>query len=303
MGVRFSCHGCRKPLNIKNELAGRRGVCPECGLRFRIPKEDADFSVPLEEPRQSRISGRHSSAGNQGNASHVASDSGVATLEAVQTAAVLSAADAQSVSNDPLASDSNPVVADPIASAIDDIATDDSATWYVRPPSGGQYGPANGETLKSWIVEGRVARNALLWRDGWPQWREASEAMPQIADSLPGGSGELPDGVFNQSTSANTATANTATANTATSGVASSPVSGGAIGGGATGGGQDALPSALGNLVNAKESVELRGNHDLGATRRKRSSRRAQMVAVLAVLVIGLIVTLVLVATNQNSGS
>jgi hypothetical protein len=41
--------------------------------------------------------------------------------------------------------------------------------------------------LKQWIDEGRVAATALLWRDGWPQWRDASEALPELADQLPSG--------------------------------------------------------------------------------------------------------------------
>jgi hypothetical protein len=71
------------------------------------------------------------------------------------------------------------------------------ATWYVRPPSGGQYGPASNEILQQWIDEGRVASSALLWRDGWPQWREAAEAFPELAIRLPNGnvsSKRQPDG-------------------------------------------------------------------------------------------------------------
>ena len=64
---------------------------------------------------------------------------------------------------------------------------DPDATWYVRPPSGGQYGPATGEIMKQWIDEGRVAATALLWRDGWPQWRDAGETLPELVDRLPNG--------------------------------------------------------------------------------------------------------------------
>src|SRR5436305_1418215 len=36
MGIRFSCPNGHK-LNVKTFLAGRRGVCPQCGARFVIP--------------------------------------------------------------------------------------------------------------------------------------------------------------------------------------------------------------------------------------------------------------------------
>jgi hypothetical protein len=51
------------------------------------------------------------------------------------------------------------------------------ATWYVRPPSGGQFGPAPAEIFHEWLVENRVTRDSLVWRDGWPQWLVASDVF------------------------------------------------------------------------------------------------------------------------------
>jgi hypothetical protein len=36
MGIRFSCPNGHK-LNVKDNLAGKRGICPACGARFVIP--------------------------------------------------------------------------------------------------------------------------------------------------------------------------------------------------------------------------------------------------------------------------
>ena len=36
MGIRFSCPNGHK-LHVKNFLAGKRGVCPECGVTVDIP--------------------------------------------------------------------------------------------------------------------------------------------------------------------------------------------------------------------------------------------------------------------------
>jgi len=141
MGIRFACHVCNQPLNIKRELAGRRGICPACSSRIRIPTSDAEKSTPVEG----------------------ASNSSAAIANPYPDPA-----------------------AEPV-SILDDGATE--ATWYVRPPSGGQYGPASGELLKQWIDEGRVSATALLWRDGWPQWRSAAEALPEWVARLPTGSG------------------------------------------------------------------------------------------------------------------
>jgi hypothetical protein len=63
---------------------------------------------------------------------------------------------------------------------IDPIAENPAAVWYVRPPSGGQYGPARGDIMRKWIAEGRVTRSSLVWREGWPDWRNAGEAIPGL---------------------------------------------------------------------------------------------------------------------------
>jgi hypothetical protein len=66
--------------------------------------------------------------------------------------------------------------ADPIAEAPDMI-------WYVRPPSGGQFGPASGELMRTWLSEGRVGVESLVWREGWRDWQEAGKVFPKLRGS------------------------------------------------------------------------------------------------------------------------
>lgn len=168
MGIRFACHVCNKHLNIKQELAGRRGVCPACSARFRIPLQDAEKSIPIESKAAAATVGDDQLGNGAGRVADRDTQRS-APIDGKQPAhlnAVVSAGG-------------------PSVSLLDD---DPEATWYVRPPSGGQYGPASADVLKQWINEGRVASTALLWRDGWPQWRDASEALPELAIHLPQGS-------------------------------------------------------------------------------------------------------------------
>jgi len=50
MGIVAYCpHGHR--MKVKDELAGRKGICPECGTRFRIPHESRpEVAVLAAEP-------------------------------------------------------------------------------------------------------------------------------------------------------------------------------------------------------------------------------------------------------------
>jgi hypothetical protein len=66
---------------------------------------------------------------------------------------------------------------DPIDDAPD-------AIWYVRPPSGGQYGPARGDIMRKWVQEGRVSADSLVWREGWDDWLTASEVLPSLRGSV-----------------------------------------------------------------------------------------------------------------------
>jgi hypothetical protein len=62
---------------------------------------------------------------------------------------------------------------DPIAEAPEMI-------WYIRPPSGGQFGPAPGDLMRSWMSEGRVSADSLVWREGWRDWQEAGTVFPKL---------------------------------------------------------------------------------------------------------------------------
>jgi hypothetical protein len=52
--------------------------------------------------------------------------------------------------------------------------------WYIRPPSGGQFGPAPGDLMRTWLSEGRVSADSLVWREGWRDWQEAGTVFPKL---------------------------------------------------------------------------------------------------------------------------
>ena len=247
MGIRFACHVCSKKLNIKYELAGRRGICPACSAKFRIPLEDAEKSSPVDQPLDGHTNG-HTNDDQRAPAGA----NRLAEAEQGQTASAVSA-----------------VAAGQTLATID---TDPTSTWYVRPPSGGQYGPATGEILRQWISEGRVAATSLLWREGWPQWREAKEALPELVGRLPDATGES---------------------------TAASPIT-------VT---QDRVKTAEANefglsepLIDTERNGEAestatrpRGQSRIGSERRSRSDSQTTVIVGLSMLAVGLVVALILV--------
>lgn len=64
--------------------------------------------------------------------------------------------------------------------APDPLADSAEVVWYVRPPTGGQFGPATPEVIRGWLAEGRISSDTLVWREGWRDWLEAGGVFPQL---------------------------------------------------------------------------------------------------------------------------
>src|SRR6185369_10065507 len=163
MGIKFHCPNGHK-LNVKAFLAGKRGICPKCGTKMLIPtvsepglaNSDGDSDVEETDPSQT-------AAKSNGSGAIAAA---AAPLAAAPSAPAVSAAPATAA----------PAANDPIAEAP-------TAIWYVRPPTGGQYGPARGDIMRKWISEGRVSRDSLVWREGWTDWQNAGKLFPTLNES------------------------------------------------------------------------------------------------------------------------
>jgi hypothetical protein len=166
MGIKFHCPNGHK-LNVKAFLAGKKGICPKCGTKMLIPTVsepgliDSDADSDVEETDPSQAASKNNGSG--------------AIAAAVAPAMPGAATSAPAVS-------AAPAAASAIA-ANDPIAEAPTAIWYVRPPSGGQYGPARGDVMRKWISEGRVSSDSLVWREGWTDWQTAGKLFPTLNES------------------------------------------------------------------------------------------------------------------------
>jgi len=242
MGIKFNCPNGHK-LNVKSFLAGKKGVCPHCGAKFRIPnqptEEDREDGPALDVTHQPTLvvpdpvpvqpatvqPAAVPSAPQPVTSQPVTVHPGVAPVPGaavapgaipvgqavvppgagVQPQPAMAGAPAVAVAVRPVTPVAGaPAVAPsglPVGQAVpvgmvpptvpgqppmppgvvDPIAENPNAVWYVRPPSGGQYGPARGDVMRKWIAEGRVTGTSLVWREGWPDWRNAGEALPELS--------------------------------------------------------------------------------------------------------------------------
>lgn len=173
MGIRFSCHLCNHPLHVKDYQASKRGKCPKCQGAFRVPPKDADFSLAIDESANSIQPTNHGKP-------LPPSDSKIVDATAKPKAATEPKPQVQARTKNPPASIPKPAPeANGHPSMPPSLLPLIDSRWYVRPPSGGQYGPATTQMLMDWIAEKRVTADALLWREGLGSWLSARELVPE----------------------------------------------------------------------------------------------------------------------------
>lgn len=183
MGIRFKCPNGHK-INVKAFLAGKKARCPDCGERVVVP-----FESETAESLGATVAALAEDKLLAENAPALTTAAPVAAHAAVPAPA-RDAKPAAPITAAPVAAVLTPVTpaapfAPPPPARPDPIAEAPLAVWYVRPRAGGQFGPAPGDIFRQWITEKRVAADSLVWRDGWPEWRLASESLPQFSSRPP----------------------------------------------------------------------------------------------------------------------
>ncbi|MCC6124596.1 MAG: DUF4339 domain-containing protein [Pirellulales bacterium] len=198
MGIRFYCPQGHK-LNVKEFQAGRRGICPFCGEKILIPTRSSRPSS--KEERQARRAGAAALAMTSGTSEtpidagnapppplaananfepHGLESAGGSRASAPAWIAEIAGGNFAARAADSIAPPAEPASPEGSAAMQDPLADSAEVVWYVRPPTGGQFGPATPEILRAWLAEGRIGTDTLVWREGWRDWREAGDVFPQL---------------------------------------------------------------------------------------------------------------------------
>jgi len=194
MGIRFYCPNGHK-LNVKEFQAGRKGICPFCAAKILIPTESNRPSSKHDKqghhhevaaaPVQPTVAAPSAAMATPTPIPAIVSNAGAAqpAMPAVSvepTPAPATAPSASTFASAPTtfaAAPGDPAAADPLTEAGDVV-------WYVRPVSGGQFGPAAGDVMRGWLAEGRISADSLVWREGWRDWQEAGSVFPQLSPGV-----------------------------------------------------------------------------------------------------------------------
>lgn len=172
MGIKFQCPNCGKGLNVKSNLAGKRGLCPHCRGRVLIP---AESEAPAAEPKRPE-----SAAGRVAVQRWDTRSSSTVAPQVFENLSFENLAVEELDANSFRLDRPQVELEAPRAPQFDWIADAPESVWYIRNRAGGQYGPAVGSIMRTWMQEGRVSRDCYVWREGWANWRQANDVFPQL---------------------------------------------------------------------------------------------------------------------------
>jgi len=143
MGIVAHCPNGHR-LKVKDHLAGKKGICPSCGARFRIPLAAAPAA-----PAAPRASG-----------------------QPVATVVSLDAARAATLPPALVLSETTP----PPAA----IAEAPAAAWCIAVPGGQPSEAMSGEELLRRLTAGSMTGAELVWRSDWSDWRPVAAVFPGL---------------------------------------------------------------------------------------------------------------------------
>jgi hypothetical protein len=160
MGIVAFCPNGHR-VKVKDAFAGRKGVCPDCHSRFRIPLEscaiptarvlslDAAWAATL--PRAVILPADH--VFSKGALSKGAFSNGGFSKEADRP--------------------HQPAMHPAIAEKPD-------AEWRVAIPGGEPSASLTGSDMQAWLAAGRATGGEVVWRSEWPDWVSIRLVFPEF---------------------------------------------------------------------------------------------------------------------------
>lgn len=171
--VAFCPHGHR--VKVKDELAGKKGICPTCGMRFRIPVKDARSPDAAALPAAVVVSA---------DPRLVASLPAALPLdEPAAGARVVPPPDAVP-DFEPVGSEPRAAAAAPTHAALDERP---DLAWCFAVRGGAPSAPLDAAAFREWLDSGAATTDHVVWRADWPDWRSLADVFPDALPAAPPG--------------------------------------------------------------------------------------------------------------------
>jgi hypothetical protein len=174
MGIVAYCPNGHR-VKVKDELAGRKGICPECQARFRIPRDAAWPAGGKASP---------AAAGGHPVARVVSLDPAVAArLPRAFGQRQLGQQQPARVERMPPSASTAPQRPAVLHAAL---AERPDLTWSVSVPGGQPSEPMPAEAMQRWLDAGGLTGGELVWREGWADWVSIRLVFPECLSAIHG---------------------------------------------------------------------------------------------------------------------
>ena len=175
MGIVAFCPNGHR-IKVKDKFAGKKGICPTCKAKFRIPD-----TAPQPAPERSAAN-----PAGLPTARVVSLDPTVASsLPAAYALERAEAVGAAAQTSEP--ADAGPdftEVARPATVAHAALDERPDLAWCVAVRGGAPSAPLDAAAMRAWLASGEATTETVVWRSDWADWRPLGEVFP---DALPPG--------------------------------------------------------------------------------------------------------------------
>lgn len=190
MGIVAHCPNGHR-IKVKDELAGRKGICPTCNARFRIPLAVAPAT---SSPRPGDATVLPAARVVSLDPLFAAS---LPEAHAVDEAAAVAAAPVQEPAEDqldfvlvtdeqadaPAAADASEASSpSPRHAALDERP---DLAWCIAIRGGTPSAPLAASAMRAWLDSGAATADHVVWRADWPEWRPLGEVFPDAMPPAP----------------------------------------------------------------------------------------------------------------------
>ena len=201
MGIVAFCPNGHR-IKVKDELAGRKGICPTCSAKFRIPRKD---DRPANAAAGDATAGTPTARVVSLDPLYAGSLPAAFALDEAETIAAAAipepAVDAPDflLIDDEQGSDDRETAAwTGPAPAIDGFAAGGrpashaalderpDLAWCVAVRGGAPSAPRDAAAMRAWLDSGAGTADHVVWRQDWPEWRPLVEVFPEAGSAASG---------------------------------------------------------------------------------------------------------------------
>lgn len=197
MGIVAFCPNGHR-IKVKDDLAGKKGICPTCEAKFRIPRKSASPSPAgggLATARVVSLDPHY--AATLAAARRIDEDDtsgpGEQGMEQADAAPDFVLLADEPERGEPPVEPVAPVAPPATAPAADAAAPRPHAaleerpelTWSVAVRGGAPSAPMDVAAMRAWLDSAAATPDHVVWRADWPDWRSLGDVFPEALSPPP----------------------------------------------------------------------------------------------------------------------